>query len=264
MLFASLCQFATLIFNDTQTFRSDLKKEVVRNLCVEYNILPSKNAKNAEECIAQIKSKAAELLSSASYLRQDPDANVCSSKKALCQFAEFQPHVPYKALMLVGAIVHSLLGGLRDYGDDHLAFENTNWSDICTAQERLNLSLTQLLEHEYHGPKLNAMLEDWAQTGMLGFKTQVPESKQDEFAMLLWSLVVAVVIAGVVCGLWVVAVVAGLSLWLLDRRRVAVLAGQWAVFGTHVLYSTAPVLYKTGHICDHCDSCTWLYSAGQQ
>ncbi|KAF8127964.1 hypothetical protein EV363DRAFT_1452082 [Boletus edulis] len=154
-----------LIFNDTQTFRSDLKKE------------------NAEECIAQIKSKAAELLSSASYLHGDPDAN--QLEKALHQFAEFQPHVPYKALTLVGAIVHGLLGGLRDYGDDHLAFENTNWSDICTTQERLNLSLTQLLEHEYHGPKLNTMLEDWAQMGMLGFKTQVPESKQDEFAMVL-------------------------------------------------------------------------------
>ncbi|KAF8130963.1 hypothetical protein EV363DRAFT_1450076 [Boletus edulis] len=101
-----------LIFNDTQTFRSNLKKEVARNLRVEYNILPSKNAKNAKECIAQIKSKAAELLSSASYLRGDPDAN--QLKKALRQFAEFQPHVPYKVLTLVGAIVHSLLGGLSE------------------------------------------------------------------------------------------------------------------------------------------------------
>ncbi|KAF8421731.1 hypothetical protein L210DRAFT_3510131 [Boletus edulis BED1] len=299
-----------LIFNNMQTFRSDLKKKVVRNLHVEYNILPSKNPKNAEECIAQIKSKAAELLSSASYLHRDPDANgktsnfahcglqwpclaffYSSSKKALHQFAKFQPHMPYKALTLVGAIVHGLLGGLRDYGDDHLTFENTNWSDICTAQEWLNLSLTQLLEHKYHGPKLNTMLEDWAQTGMLGFKTQIPESKQDEFVMLLWSLVVAVVIAGVVYGLWVIAVVAGLSLWSLwslDCRHVAVVAVvavptiflimglncmsltvSWTVGGVHaygpwqlasnsqrlyrhctgtcVLYSTAPVLYKTGH-----------------
>ncbi|KAF8129622.1 hypothetical protein EV363DRAFT_1168953 [Boletus edulis] len=177
-----------LIFNNMQTFSSDLKKKVVRNLRVEYNILPSKNAKNAEECIAQIKSKAAELLSLASYLHTRRSQHQCmgktsnfahcglqrpclaffysSSKKTLHQFAEFQPHVPYKALTLVSAIVHGLLGGLRDYGDDHLAFKNTNWSDICTTQERLNLSLTQLLEHEYHGPKLNAMLEDWAQTGM--------------------------------------------------------------------------------------------------
>ncbi|KAF8119246.1 hypothetical protein EV363DRAFT_1411559 [Boletus edulis] len=174
-----------LIFNDTQTFRSDLKKEVAKNLRVDYDIFPSKNAKTAEERTMQIKSKAVELLSSAAYLRGDVDANgkssnfahrglqrpclaffYSNSKKALRQFTEFQPHVPYKTLTLVGAIVYGLLDGLREYGDDQLAFENTSWSVIQSAQQQLNESLTNLLGNDYHGSKLNAMLEDWAQTGM--------------------------------------------------------------------------------------------------
>ncbi|KAN0101090.1 hypothetical protein V8E55_001074, partial [Tylopilus felleus] len=116
------CMF--YIFNDMQTFHSDLKKKVVRNLHVDYDISPSKNAKTAEERSAQIKNKADELLSSVAYLQEDIDANgkssnfahhglhwpclvffYSNSKKALRQFAEFQPHMPYKTLMLVSAIV---------------------------------------------------------------------------------------------------------------------------------------------------------------
>ena len=59
-----------------QTFHSDLKKNMVRNLHVNYDISPSKNAKTAEECSAQIKHKADKLLSSVTYLQEDIDANV--------------------------------------------------------------------------------------------------------------------------------------------------------------------------------------------
>lgn len=62
--------------------------------------------------------------------------------------------------------VYGLLTGLRQHGDDQLAFEHTSWSVIESAQEQLDEQVAVLLEHEYHGPKLNAMLEDWAQAGM--------------------------------------------------------------------------------------------------
>lgn len=100
--------------------------------------------------------------------------------------------------------VYSLLAGLRQHGNDQLAFEHANWSLIESAQERFDEQLATLLQHDYHGPKLNAMLEDWAQVGMYvriiipfvciygftrtGFKakTQVTGfGNQDEFAMVL-------------------------------------------------------------------------------
>ncbi|KAF8119454.1 hypothetical protein EV363DRAFT_1146279, partial [Boletus edulis] len=163
---------------------ANLNKEVAKNLHVDYDIFPSKNAKNAEECTMQIKSKAVELLSSVAYLRGDVDANgkssnfahhglqrpclaffYSNSKKALQQFTEFQPHVLYKTLTLVGAIVSRDASATKLYSFPQ-RFMNTSWLVIQSVQQQLNESLTNLLGNDYHGSKLNAMLEDWAQTGM--------------------------------------------------------------------------------------------------
>ncbi|KAG6372126.1 hypothetical protein JVT61DRAFT_7905 [Boletus reticuloceps] len=62
--------------------------------------------------------------------------------------------------------VYGLLDALRKYGDDKLAFENTSWSTIQDAQQEFLKQLDELCTHKYHGPKLNAMLEDWAKSGI--------------------------------------------------------------------------------------------------
>ncbi|KAG6369414.1 hypothetical protein JVT61DRAFT_14897 [Boletus reticuloceps] len=191
-----------LLFNDTQTFHSDLKKEVAKNLRVNYNIQPLPNAVKENEQQTEIKKQANKLLSTAAYLWGDGKASnfahlglqrpclsffYSNSKKVLHQFPEFQPHVPYKALALVAAIVYGLLDALRKYGDDKLAFENTSWSTIQDAQQEFLQRLDELCAHEYHGPKLNAMLEDWAKLGMMGYKTNVSVTTcaRNEFAMVL-------------------------------------------------------------------------------
>ncbi|KAG6372127.1 hypothetical protein JVT61DRAFT_7906 [Boletus reticuloceps] len=63
------------LFNDTQTFHSDLKKEVAKNLRVNYNIQPPLNAVLETERQTEIKKQAHQLLSTAAYLWGDVDSN---------------------------------------------------------------------------------------------------------------------------------------------------------------------------------------------
>ncbi|KAI6016887.1 hypothetical protein BKA83DRAFT_101775 [Pisolithus microcarpus] len=145
-----------------------------------------------------VKKKANDLLNTARYLRGEPDGqgrasnfahralkNIClafyysNSSKCLHQFTEFQEYVPYRALALVAAMVshrlkldsfpmvlqvHALLSSFRKHGIDNSA--QVNSLDVDEAYTALNETILDVLDHPHHGPKLNALLTDWAQSGM--------------------------------------------------------------------------------------------------
>ncbi|KAI5986659.1 hypothetical protein EDD15DRAFT_2373126 [Pisolithus albus] len=111
---------ATILFNDTQTFRSEIKKAAIRIVPFEYCLYPPENIEDDGERIEFVKKKAAQLLEGAQYLRGDVDSlgrtsnfahptlrkiclavYYCNSSKSLRQFVEFQTSVPDRALVLV-------------------------------------------------------------------------------------------------------------------------------------------------------------------
>ncbi|KAI6163469.1 hypothetical protein EDD17DRAFT_1756052 [Pisolithus thermaeus] len=172
-----------LLFNDILTFCSDLKKVAIKSLHADYNLYPPTTAKTEEQCISAVKKKANDLLSMARYLYGEPDGkgrasnfthralkNICltfyysNTSKCLCQFAEFQEYVPYRVLALVAAMVHALLSSFRKHGINNSA--QVNSQDVDKAYNVLNETILDVLDHPHHGPKLNAMLTEWAQSGM--------------------------------------------------------------------------------------------------
>ncbi|KAI6017384.1 hypothetical protein BKA83DRAFT_4497262 [Pisolithus microcarpus] len=193
-----------LLFNDILTFRSDLKKVAIKSLRADYDLYPPTTAKTEEQRIAAVKKKADDLLNTARYLRGEPDGqgrasnfahralkNIClafyysNSSKCLRQFMEFQEYVPYRALALVAAMVHALLSSFRKHGIDNSA--QVNSQDVDEAYTALNETILDVLDHPHHGPKLNAMLTDWAQSGMTGYVTKhkPTERTRNEFAPIL-------------------------------------------------------------------------------
>lgn len=65
------------LFNDTQTFCSDVKKAIMKTLLFDYELYPPPNAGNKEAWIKFVKDRANELLWSSAYLHGEPDGLVC-------------------------------------------------------------------------------------------------------------------------------------------------------------------------------------------
>ncbi|KAI6017759.1 hypothetical protein BKA83DRAFT_4496913 [Pisolithus microcarpus] len=114
----------TILFNNTQTFHSEIKKVAVHIIPFEYGLYPPETIDDNAKQINFVKKKATQLLESAQYLHGDLDSlgrtsnfahsalkktclaiYYCTSSKSLCWFAEFQESVPVKALALVAAII---------------------------------------------------------------------------------------------------------------------------------------------------------------
>ncbi|KIM63475.1 hypothetical protein SCLCIDRAFT_44221, partial [Scleroderma citrinum Foug A] len=171
---SSMCR---LLFNDTQTFRSDIKKAIMKTLPFDYGLYPPPDVGNEGVRIKFVKDRADELLKTSAYLCGEPDAlgkasnfahptinNAClslyysnTSSKSLRQFVEFQTYILYKALILVAAVIHTVLSTLRKHGSEvtgHLVAE-----DIKCAYNGLEGQVNCILGDPYHGPKLNTLLE---------------------------------------------------------------------------------------------------------
>ncbi|KAI5999535.1 hypothetical protein EDD15DRAFT_2193599 [Pisolithus albus] len=151
---------ATIRLTNSTCAGCDLKKVAIKSLRADYDLYPPTTAKTEEQRIAAVKKKADDLLNTARYLRGEPDG----------QFTEFQEYVPYRALALVAAMVHALLSSFRKHGIDNSA--QVNSQDVDDAYTALNETILDVLDHPHHGPKLNAMLTDWAQSGMTGYVTK--------------------------------------------------------------------------------------------
>ncbi|KAI6037259.1 hypothetical protein PISMIDRAFT_106956, partial [Pisolithus microcarpus 441] len=88
-----------------------------------------------------------------------------NSVKSLCQFTEFQQYVPYKALLLVAVIIHEVLCIYKMHG--FIPKESKlNSKALNSAFKMMVPKLEAVISHAYHGPKLNAMLKEWANLGM--------------------------------------------------------------------------------------------------
>ncbi|KAI6139869.1 hypothetical protein EDD17DRAFT_1516536 [Pisolithus thermaeus] len=124
------------------------------SLCADYELYPPSTAKTKEECITAVKKKANDLLSTGKYLCGEPDG----------QFLEFQEYIPYKALVLITAMIHVLLSLFRKYGIDKSA--HLNLQGVEEGYVPLNEAISTVLDHPHHGLKLNMMHVDWAQVGI--------------------------------------------------------------------------------------------------
>ncbi|KAI5983023.1 hypothetical protein EDD15DRAFT_2376899 [Pisolithus albus] len=174
---------ATILFNDTQTFRSEIKKAAIRIVPFEYCLYPPENIEDDGECIEFVKKKAAQLLEGAQYLRGDVDSlgrtsnfahpalrkiclavYYCNSSKSLRQFVEFQTSIPNRALVLVSAIVRSVLMTFKKHGT--IKNETLCGEEVNDAYHNLTSLVDQVWHNEYHGNKLERMLWEWARAGI--------------------------------------------------------------------------------------------------
>ncbi|KAL4072340.1 hypothetical protein V8B97DRAFT_1870496 [Scleroderma yunnanense] len=195
-----------LLFNDTQTFCSNVKKTIMKTLLFDYELYPLSSAGNDEAWIKFVKDKADKLLRTSVYLHGKPDAlgkssnfthpaikNACLSlyysstaSKSLCQFVKFQNYVLYKALMLVVAQIHTVLSTLRKH--DSEVTSNLITEDVECAYRGLEGQVDHILGNPYHSPKLDSMLEEWAASGMTGYTTKtggITKTSHNEFNVVL-------------------------------------------------------------------------------
>ncbi|KAI6029171.1 hypothetical protein BKA83DRAFT_4489137 [Pisolithus microcarpus] len=191
------------LFNDMQTFWSKIKKLAAQIVPIEYNLSAPKSATTKHEWLEAVKQKAAAFLEGAKFLQGECDSlgrasnfahsalqNIClavyysNSVKSLHQYIEFQHFVPYKALALVTTIVHSILSIYEQHGFSKA--ESLNMGELEDSYQRLLVLMDTVALDMYHGPKLTAMLEDWAQTGMTRFVVKDPTLvKQGDWEVIL-------------------------------------------------------------------------------
>ncbi|KIK14863.1 hypothetical protein PISMIDRAFT_116292, partial [Pisolithus microcarpus 441] len=150
----------------------------------QYQLFPPPSAMTEADHHRAIKIRAEEILKGGAYLQGEVDAQgkmsnfahdalkyVCltvyysNSMKSLHQFTKFQQYVPCKALLLVTAIIHE---GLCTYKMHRFVPKESKLSSkaLNSAFNTMVPKLEAVLSHAYHGPKLNAMLEEWANLSM--------------------------------------------------------------------------------------------------
>ncbi|KIK15342.1 hypothetical protein PISMIDRAFT_16593 [Pisolithus microcarpus 441] len=185
---------AMILFNDTQTFRSEIKKVAVRIVPFEYGLYPPKTIDDNAERIDFVKKKATQLLK----ILQGRTSNFahsalkktclavyyCTSSKSLRRFAEFQESVPVKALALVAAIIRSVLTTFKKHG---VAKNETLCGDeIEEACNNIMRLIDQVWYDDYHGSKLNKMLREWAKAGMTGYSArEIAGPETEEWQVIL-------------------------------------------------------------------------------
>ncbi|KAI6019409.1 hypothetical protein PISMIDRAFT_13303 [Pisolithus microcarpus 441] len=183
-----------MLFNDMQTFQSKIKKLAAWTVPIEYNLSAPKSATTEHEWLEAVKQKAAAFPEGAKILASNfahsALRNIClavyysNSVKLLHQYIKFQHFVPYKALALIAAIVHSILLIYEWHGFSKV--ESLNMGKLEDSYQRLLVLMDTVALDTYHGPKLTAMLEDWVQTGMTGFIVKDPILvKQGDWEVIL-------------------------------------------------------------------------------
>ncbi|KAI6016159.1 hypothetical protein BKA83DRAFT_4129172 [Pisolithus microcarpus] len=194
---------AMILFNNTQTFHSEIKKVAVRIVPFEYGLYPPETIDDNAEQIDFVKKKATQLLESARNLRGDLDSlgrtsnfahstlkktclaiYYCTSSKSLHWFAEFQESVPVKVLALVTAIIRSVLTTFKKHG---VAKNETLCGDeIEEACNNITRLIDQVWYDDYHGSKLDKMLREWAKAGMTGYSArEIAGPETEEWQVIL-------------------------------------------------------------------------------
>ncbi|KAI5989664.1 hypothetical protein EDD15DRAFT_2370355 [Pisolithus albus] len=194
---------AMILFHDTQTFRSEIKKAAVHIVPFEYGLYPPENIDDNAERIDFVKKKAVQLLEGAQYLCGDLDplgrtsnfahsalkktclaVYYCTSSKSLRRFAKFQESVPVKALALVAAIIQSVLTTFKKHGV--AKNETLSGDEVEDAYNNITHLVNQVWSDDYHGSKLDKMLREWAKAGMTGYSArEIVGSETDEWQVIL-------------------------------------------------------------------------------
>ncbi|KAG2103741.1 uncharacterized protein F5147DRAFT_654648 [Suillus discolor] len=158
----------TQVYNNAVTFRSWIKQVALAVVPIRYGL-----ALVQGNTIANVKTKASDLLKRTKFLHSDCDDEGCASNfahnalrivchkafydsrsKSLRQFPTFQKTIPPKALILVATIVTGAVSKQTAIPDSEASYES-----ISTLYERVN-------KDSYHGPKLHQMLQSWAAEGL--------------------------------------------------------------------------------------------------
>ncbi|KAG6380277.1 hypothetical protein JVT61DRAFT_8379 [Boletus reticuloceps] len=150
-----------------------------------------------EQWLRSVKAKATDLLQNSKFLAGDQDEqgkvsnfahsaikHTClamyysNSAKSLCQFKEFQQSVPPLAVLLV---IHSIITMFQMHGSN--VKENLNVKQLKATYLKLQSWMDAVAAHQYHGPKLIAMLQEWASIRMTGYLTTetMVDADDDEF-----------------------------------------------------------------------------------
>ncbi|KAG6375179.1 hypothetical protein JVT61DRAFT_3388 [Boletus reticuloceps] len=191
---------ATLLFNDIHTFRSEIKKAVVRFVPSEYGLYPPERIDGTVEGNQWVKDKATQLLDHAQFLRGAPDARgkasnfahptlkksclaVCygNGSKSLYRFPEFQSSMPTEALLVVSTIVRSVLTTYQLHGENKPVPLQVD--EVKAAYHQLDKLMDQLVQNKYHSKKLRKMLANWAKMGMAGHSSNTVLAAGNDYAI---------------------------------------------------------------------------------
>ncbi|KIJ10467.1 hypothetical protein PAXINDRAFT_16553 [Paxillus involutus ATCC 200175] len=173
------------------------------HLASEYDLRALSSAKTKGERIKVVKDKAEKLTKGFLFLRGENDSNgktlnfahpglraICiaafyhSGSKSFRNHPEFKAALPYSAMLLVVSLVKGYLDIYREHG---YVPERSQVPLIQNKKDYLIMKteLQRVLDHPYHGPKLDDMLERWAEDGMTGFELDKGASEDEECKIVL-------------------------------------------------------------------------------
>ncbi|KAI6023201.1 hypothetical protein BKA83DRAFT_4493337 [Pisolithus microcarpus] len=181
---------AMILFNNMQTFCSEIKKVAMCIVPFEYGLYPPETIDDNAKQIDFVKKKATQLLE----ILQGRTSNFahsalkktclaiyyCTSSKSLHRFAEFQESVPVKALTLIRSI-------LTTFKKHRVAKNETLCGDeIEDACNNITHLIDQVWYDDYHGSKLDKMLREWAKAGMTGYSArEIAGLETEEWQVIL-------------------------------------------------------------------------------
>ncbi|KIJ09142.1 hypothetical protein PAXINDRAFT_17767 [Paxillus involutus ATCC 200175] len=173
------------------------------HLASKYNLRAPSSAKMKGEQIKAVKDKVEKLVKGFLFLRGENDSNgktsnfahpglwaICitafyhRSSKSFCNHPEFKAALPYLAMLLVA----SLVKGYLDVYCEHGYIPERSQVPLIKNKKDYFIMKTELqhvLDHPYHGPKLDDMLERWAEDGMTGFELDEGASEDEECKIVL-------------------------------------------------------------------------------
>ncbi|KIJ12223.1 hypothetical protein PAXINDRAFT_14994 [Paxillus involutus ATCC 200175] len=173
------------------------------HLASEYDLHAPSSAKTKGERIKVVKDKVEKLVKGFLFLRGENDSNgktlnfahpglraICitafyhSGSKSFCNHPEFKAALLYSAMLLVASLVK---GYLDIYREHSYVPECSQVPLIKNKKDYLIMKteLQRVLDHPYHGPKLDNMLERWAEDGMTGFELDEGAGEDEECKIVL-------------------------------------------------------------------------------
>ncbi|KAI9567569.1 hypothetical protein HD554DRAFT_2039580 [Boletus coccyginus] len=140
---------------------SELKKCTICGIAEDYHLFLPEQLHSETEWIEFIKWKVAQLLENAQYYYMVPQT-VYSSKKAVCQFPDFQVYVPDKALLLIAAMLRFALEIFAKHEfDKHVTLNAEQvkgyYNNLCQLLNQVVANKTR-----YTGNPTQINLQEWA------------------------------------------------------------------------------------------------------